>query len=233
MADDKESGGVWRTVCGRRIFIRKGQSLTDAMRESGKFKKSDIDSAKSESAKSAPKSDTPTKYGGKSSKEFSAAVKKAKETVPAEKAWRVTAHTQEELDQDYPGAKLHTTKGGSTVAVTQDGDIVSVCKNGNDRETRGRDLLAMAVENGGKKLDSYSGNHSFYTKCGFEPVSWCEWNDEYAPDGWTEERDAREPIIFYKYTGKMTRESAEDFFARVSASKDYDAAKNSRDKSMK
>ena len=78
MADDKESGGVWRTVCGRRIFIRKGQSLTDAMRESGKFKKSDIDSAKFESAKSAPKSDTPTKYGGKSSKEFSAAVKKAK-----------------------------------------------------------------------------------------------------------------------------------------------------------
>lgn len=29
--------GVWRTVGGRHIFIRTGQSLGDAMRESGKF----------------------------------------------------------------------------------------------------------------------------------------------------------------------------------------------------
>ena len=29
--------GVWRTVGGRRIFIKDGQSLTDAMKESGKF----------------------------------------------------------------------------------------------------------------------------------------------------------------------------------------------------
>lgn len=29
--------GVWRTISGRRVFIRNGQSLTDAMRESGKF----------------------------------------------------------------------------------------------------------------------------------------------------------------------------------------------------
>lgn len=32
-----ESEGVWRTVGGRRIFIRNGQSLSDAMIESGKF----------------------------------------------------------------------------------------------------------------------------------------------------------------------------------------------------
>lgn len=30
--------GVWRTVGGRKIFIANGQSLKDAMRESGKFK---------------------------------------------------------------------------------------------------------------------------------------------------------------------------------------------------
>ena len=35
--DDED--GVWRTVGGRRIFIRNGQSLSDAMKESGKFKK--------------------------------------------------------------------------------------------------------------------------------------------------------------------------------------------------
>ena len=30
--------GVWRTIAGRRIFIQKGQSLSDAMKNSGKFK---------------------------------------------------------------------------------------------------------------------------------------------------------------------------------------------------
>lgn len=32
-----DKGGVWRTIGGRRVFIKDGQSLTDAMRESGKF----------------------------------------------------------------------------------------------------------------------------------------------------------------------------------------------------
>lgn len=32
-------GGVWRTVGGRRIFIKDGQLLEDAMKQSGKFNK--------------------------------------------------------------------------------------------------------------------------------------------------------------------------------------------------
>lgn len=34
-----ESEGVWRTIGGRRIFIAKGQSLSEAMNKSGKFRK--------------------------------------------------------------------------------------------------------------------------------------------------------------------------------------------------
>lgn len=30
--------GVWRTISGRRVFIKTGQSLTEAMKQSGKFK---------------------------------------------------------------------------------------------------------------------------------------------------------------------------------------------------
>ena len=33
-----ESDGIWRTVGGRRIFIKNDQTLADAMKESGKFK---------------------------------------------------------------------------------------------------------------------------------------------------------------------------------------------------
>lgn len=30
--------GVWRTIGGRRVFIKTGQSLSNAMKDSGKFK---------------------------------------------------------------------------------------------------------------------------------------------------------------------------------------------------
>lgn len=167
-------------------------------------------------------------FGGKKPKEFSMAVLKAKATQPPERAWRVTTHSEEEFKQEYPNARLHITGGGSAVAVTTDGDIISVCRNENDT-MKGYEILELAVKNGGKKLDSYSGNHRFYTRNGFEPVSWCEWNDEFAPPDWKEGRDDREPIIFYKYTGRATNESVDDFIKRITASKDYDEAKLVRD----
>lgn len=40
MAED--IGGVWRTVGGRRIFIKDGQDLENAMKESGKFGNNNI-----------------------------------------------------------------------------------------------------------------------------------------------------------------------------------------------
>ena len=34
-----DAGGVWRTVGGRRIFIKDGEDLETAMKNSGKFDK--------------------------------------------------------------------------------------------------------------------------------------------------------------------------------------------------
>ena len=152
--------------------------------------------------------------------------------IKPQDAWRVTSYTADELKEKYPNAKLFTTPGGSTFAVNKDGDIISVCRNPNDKQYRGKDLIAMAVENGGTKLDSYSGNHDFYLKQGFEPVSWCVFDKRYAPNDWTPIRDKEEPIIFYRYTGKIGNESVEDFTSRIKASKDYDTAMEIRDKSM-
>ena len=42
-----ESKGKWRTICGRKVFIAKGQTLSEAMKASGKFEDEDI-SASSE-----------------------------------------------------------------------------------------------------------------------------------------------------------------------------------------
>lgn len=174
----------------------------------------------------------PKSFGSADAPSFAKSLKtaydKMEETAP-EKAWRVTVHSQQELEEEYPGAKLHITDGGSTVAVTKDGDIISVCKNPDD-SLRGKDLLKMAVANGGKKLDAYSGIFGFYTKCGFEPVSWCEFDEQYAPPDWVKGRDEPEPVIFYKYTGNKNQfEDANEFFAAVPASADYVAAQETRD----
>ena len=37
MVDYSKEKGVWRTIRGRRVFIKDGESLSDAMKNSGKF----------------------------------------------------------------------------------------------------------------------------------------------------------------------------------------------------
>ncbi|WP_187230119.1 MULTISPECIES: hypothetical protein [unclassified Lactococcus] len=156
---------------------------------------------------------------------FARAVEIAKAGLNKDIAWRVTAYEPEH----YVGSKLHVSQGGSTVAISSTGDIISVCRADNDN-VRGTDLLKLAVENGGTKLDSYAGNHLFYTKNGFEPISWCKWDGEYAPEGWN---GKPENIIFYKYTGNSKAElKPDDFYKRVSASSDYDEAEKIRNEAI-
>ena len=170
----------------------------------------------------------------KSSGDYVDKLTEAKKSLPENQApWRVTQYKDgDEFDDWHPGAKMYHTDGGSTIAVTPDGDIVGVCHHEGD-PVRGKELLKHAVDNGGKKLDAYEGLFGFYTKCGFEPVSWCKWDEKFAPSDWKKGRDNPEHIIFYKYTGKSSPyKSASEFFSKVKASKDYDAAKNARDKEV-
>lgn len=224
----------------------KGQKFPSAKSEPGKPASDTPEHKADPQHKSEPKASSsnesspataasPKSFGGADAPSFAKSLKtaydKMEETAP-EKAWRVTVHTQQELEEEYPGAKLHITEGGSTVAVTKDGDIISVCGKPGDK-LRGKDLMRLAVENGGKKLDSYSGNHGFYVKCGFEAVSWCEFDEQYAPPGWVKGRDKPEPVIFYKYTGKSNQSRNEqDIFNSIPASADYDAAQAARNQSI-
>ena len=156
----------------------------------------------------------------------------AKMKVEKDKAWRVDVHTLSE----YNETDLYTTRHGSTFAITKNKDIVSVCRVKTD-SLSGKEIMAKAVEKGGIKLDSFEGNHKFYRKCGFEAVSWCKWDGDYAPEGWKPEYDG-EDVIFYKYTGNFPKskdeiESADDFKKRVPVSKDYDEAHEKREDSLK
>lgn len=143
----------------------------------------------------------PVSFSTTSHEKFNEAISAARESRPAADKWRVDVHSAE--DYRKKGCKCFVSEGGSTVAVTSDGDIISVCKAANET-TRGvgAKLLEQAVENGGTKLDSFAGNHKFYTANGFEPVSWTPFNEEYAPPGWAESGSSPEPVVFYKYVGK-------------------------------
>lgn len=233
MAD--EIGGVWRTIGGRRVFIKDGQDLATAMKESGKFNsksvKKNIDKIKiSLEEKFVDSKGNETTFERTYGKEFLEKLKKAKENQPDDRKWRVddTSHNTE----DYDNMRCYTTKNGAVVAITKDGDIVSVCGAKNER---GRTLLEYAVKNGGKKLDSYDGNWEVYTHCGFEPVSWCKFEEQFAPNDWKKGRDNPEPIVFFKYTGKpeTVKITKQEFYQKVKAAKDYDEAMEIRNKGVR
>lgn len=159
---------------------------------------------------------------------FQSTLKSAKESVAESERWRVDVH---EIS-DYKGDKLFVSRGGSCVAVEPDGNIISVCKKDGD-SVRGSDLLKHAIKNGGDRLDAFSDLYYFYVKQGFEPVSWVSFNEEYAPEGWDKNRDEKEPIIFFKYTGKRTTLTREDFLKNNKPFIEYDEAKSFRDKEVK
>ena len=183
--------------------------------------------------------------GGLSSRQFVAAVSRAKENLRHESpniVWRVDAPNEESFkEKAHIGSLCHRTPKGSTIAISQNGNIWGLCKDPNE-VLRGSDLLAMAVKAGGTKLDSYAGNHKFYVKNGFEPVSWCKWNEEYAPPDWKNYHDTHpglkgEDVIFYRYVGIGNVNprvfTLSDFKNNVPASEDYDTAEAIRDTTVK
>lgn len=229
----------WITVKGNHIPIKKGQSQEEAIKqafgEAGKMpemkKSGHMDGLGEHSEKT---SDDTAESGYKSvdTKTFVNTLAEAKATVAKDRpqdAWRVSSPNSAVFDEEHPNAKKYTTPGGSTVAITPDGDIVAVCKSTND-SLHGKQLIQFAVKNGGNKLDAFSGLWKFYTQNGFEPVSWTHFVDkeDVRPDDWKPEY-GKEPVVFYKYTGKATNESLEDFKNRVPESKDYFAAQKIRD----
>ena len=162
-------------------------------------------------------------------KTFHKTITKAKESNSPETRWRVDIHKEE----DYGNDKLFVSKGGSCVAVEPSGNIISVCKNQTDRNIKGKDLIKHAIKNGGDRLDAFDGLYYFYIKQGFEPVSWTLFDESQAPEGWDKNRDKPEDIIFFKYTGKITKETYEEFKNRVKPSKDYPTANEIRDEDIK
>lgn len=108
--------------------------------------------------------------------------------------------------------KLFLTEGGhSGVAVTSDGDIVSLFNNGRESGIRGgsTQLLLNALSEGGKKLDNFNGGLSLiYQQHGFVPVVKVRFDEELAPPGWKKEW-GQPYIIFWVHNGDSPAEVAQ------------------------
>jgi hypothetical protein len=113
--------------------------------------------------------------------------------------------TQHEVDE-YSGMRTYlSADDGVGVAVTSDGDIVSVFKNPDKNQSKkaSTSILFTALENGGKKLDNFNSADlsDIYLQHGFVPVARIKFNDDYKPDGWNYERDGRPDILFWVHNG--------------------------------
>lgn len=225
----------WITTSeGNHVFLKDGKIVDPPKNEKEKSPKGYDSRSDTPVKRAKDKIDSISKnsYGLKSTTPhtFTDKLQEAKETIPLVKRWRVDVHDV----ADYKNDKLFSTDFGSCVAIEPSGNIISVCKKEGDK-TRGSQLLEYAVKNGGDRLDAFGEElYKFYTRNGFEPVSWTEFNEEYAPDEWKEAQRQgldvkKEPVIFYKYTGKPYEEEYEKFISRVKAHNDYDAAMKERD----
>ena len=188
-----------------------------------------------QTAKSAPKFEPVT--SGETFRKMLMDGKEKKEEIDR---WRVSSDYSVE-DYNQPGMKLYNA-GGSVYALHEHGkgkDIISVCTAENG--ARGYEILADAVANGGDRLDAFGKRlYRFYTRNGFEPVSWTPFNAEYAPDDWKSAKakglDVKEePVIFYKYTGKTPKYTYEEFLQAVKPDEGengYDTAMQRRDEEI-
>lgn len=106
---------------------------------------------------------------------------------------------------EYANDALFLSEDGNTgVAVTPDGDIVSVFKNPNGKAKKAvHSILLTALENGGVKLDNFDGALSdMYWNHGFIPVARTSFDPEFAPTDWNYARDGQPDIIFWVHNGE-------------------------------
>lgn len=109
---------------------------------------------------------------------------------------------------DYAKMRLFITEDRNAgIAITEDGNIVSVFNGGEKRGVL-KTLLPVAIEQGGRKLDNYNspGLSAMYELYGFNPVSKVKFNSKFAPDDWNYERDGEPDVVFWIHNG----DSAED-----------------------
>ena len=89
---------------------------------------------------------------------------------------------------EYENSRLFLTADGKAgLAITADGDIISVFSSGKGKG-RVPQLIVTAIKEGATSLDHYDTVLTkYYADFGFVPAAKVKWNNEFAPDGWSKE----------------------------------------------
>lgn len=119
----------------------------------------------------------------------------AREKARNPNGWMVDVH------EDYSDCKCFLTADGKAgVAVTADGDIVSLFSSVR-HDYRSERLVMMAIANGGCKCDCYgAGLQNLYARFGAEAVGKVPFSEAYAPAAWKalpdgDPRKERPPVV--------------------------------------
>ena len=95
-----------------------------------------------------------------------------------------------DVKDSYAGTRMFVTESGqSGFAVTPDGDVVSVFRTGDDPRGIAPQMVSLATQEGGRKLDAFdTALPRIYNEAGYEDVARTGFNREYSPPGWNYEK---------------------------------------------
>lgn len=118
-------------------------------------------------------------------------------------AWAVDPVSEETLKK----SRIVENEGTYGV-VTEDGDIKGVFNPNAAKQREGvpakkntlAGLIPKAINAGGIKLDNFDGRLTeLYSKNGFRKVSSVPFNEEYAPEGWSKDKDGTPDVVSMVY----------------------------------
>lgn len=144
----------------------------------------------------------------------------------------VDAHSRKQ----YKGMKAYlSTDGTMGVAITSDGDIVSVFSRSKSKGAVNK-LIAFAVTNGGRKLDAYAGGlQTMYGRLGARAHARVPFDKNFAPKDWDgNEYDVVAMSLPKTLSGvvKAYRDKGKLDITEVPYAKDYGAMLARRDREM-
>ena len=132
-----DSDGVWRTIGGRRVFIRNGQSLSSAMKASGKFKKSKKLTEEEKGVKQTSKVINKLEKKDNLTKEEQAWKNELKETREKLKSGMTREERIKELESKASGNKNEFTREELKAKYgTDNTDVINAGKEKGDRRAQ-------------------------------------------------------------------------------------------------